>query len=52
MLHLVHLRYKCWYLFIDGCWLMQGFDDEMVAFAKTAFSNLIGGISFFHGQSE
>ena len=31
--------------------LLQGFSEEEISFAKAAFSNLIGGISYFHGSS-
>ena len=31
--------------------LFQGFSEEQISFAKAAFSNLIGGISYFHGSS-
>ena len=30
----------------------QGFDDSEIDFAKATFSNLIGGISYFYGQSK
>lgn len=29
----------------------KGFSEEEISFAKAAFSNLIGGISYFHGSS-
>ena len=32
-------------------WL-QGFSQSEISFAKAAFSNLIGGISYFYGQSK
>ena len=31
---------------------MQGFSDSEISFAKATFSNLIGGISYFYGQSR
>ncbi len=30
----------------------QGFDESEVSFAKAAFSNLVGGVSYFYGKSK
>ena len=30
----------------------KGFSDSEVSFAKAAFSNLVGGISYFYGKSK
>ena len=32
--------------------VIQGFDEPEVSFAKAAFSNLVGGISYFYGKSK
>ena len=34
----------------DG--VLQGFSESEIACARAAFSNLIGGISYFYGQSK
>ena len=32
--------------------LLQGFSESEISFAKATFSNLLGGISYFYGQSQ
>lgn len=49
----LNLRRKSFHSQFDATFKLKekGYNESMIDFAKTAFSNLIGGIGYFYGSS-